>query len=638
MYRLEYLTASTPLRSRAVVSLSEQPAAATVDRTWLRPFSSAIILECAAGHEVRSFETLVRFVRSLGSRSRGGKTQMISAGLPADPASRPASTGDSDLDGPDQLEAVVFRKDQPPGWATADSPYTDRRHFLVAVLRRRRFIAVHCEGAHKEALQRWLDKEPRPPLRRASADILQGAFLKGEAKGLWLRGTHSRRTTKADSKNISGRRLQDALSPFEDSSVALGSARSASPDDPARRALTGVVGMTPRKAQVWNKPSAGWDEFVQVVMEALTLIEETAQENGALDRPFPVLAVEGGSLADVRGAYDISVLASEDLSAGPDVDENLVEAASLLQEAVLDVHPVDGSPDFTVDVGRDGSTGGTLRGRVRAVRDGVRVDFGLAREPINPAPVRQVLDALQFDELITVYYDSGHAIVGRNIWRRQTRIAPFPRWAFHDFNHYDISQEKPDLETDQSRHDAIGLTDDRSLFSWVAKHFANGWLTCDDGAGEIADFVHLSDEGVLSLIHVKGAKSRSPNRRVAVGPYEVVSSQAEKNLVYLDPDLLCARLKSAPVASPACWTNGLRTPDRTELAEMIQLRGSRDESRVVIVQPHVSAQIYNRLRDNPASDDRYDVPRLHLLETMLNASRSAATGLGAEFDVFGSLV
>jgi hypothetical protein len=92
-------------------------------------------------------------------------------------------------------------------------------------------------------------------VRRVSGEVLEQALLKGQSRGLWLRGTHSRRKTKADSKNIIGPDLRQTLSGVEEQTYALNSARSLLPTTPTRIALTGTVGTTPTRSLVWNKPT-----------------------------------------------------------------------------------------------------------------------------------------------------------------------------------------------------------------------------------------------------------------------------------------------------------------------------------------------------------------------------------------------
>lgn len=96
----------------------------------------------------------------------------------------------------------------------------------MIILRRSGLVAVHAPQALRDTVLRWLDKDPPAPFRRVSPAVLQGAFLQGAARGMWLNGTHVRRATKPDSKNISGTKLEDALNPFEDSTFALRSAPS----------------------------------------------------------------------------------------------------------------------------------------------------------------------------------------------------------------------------------------------------------------------------------------------------------------------------------------------------------------------------------------------------------------------------
>lgn len=101
---------------------------------------------------------------------------------------------------------------------------------------------------------------------------------------------------------------------------------------------------------------------------------------------------------------------------------------------------------------------------------------------------------------------------------------------------------------DAAVHAAIGRDGGNSLFAWVVDHYADGWLTCDDGQGEVADFVHLSPEGDLTLIHIK--KAGSLNRRMSAGPYEEVTA-----------------------------TNSLVAPSMTGLFSTLSARSSPDSSR-----------------------------------------------------------
>jgi hypothetical protein len=419
----------------------------------------------------------------------------------------------------------------------------------------------------------------------------------------------------------------------------MSTARAALPDDPGRTALTGNVGATPRRALVWNKPTPSFADFIAAVIDALDMVAETLASGATLDSPYPLLATESHDLSKVYGAYDVAALGPDDLP-GIDITDELLEAAETLQRAVFAVRGFPGTADFVLNVGLDGAFGGSLRVVVRPRGDGVEfiIGFDSDSQPTNLAVVREVKDALDYSaELLTVYYDSGHMIDGRSIWSREVRTVPFPRWSFLDFAGFDISKEKPPGRAPLEIHRAIGAPGDTSLFHWVVNHYSAGSLTCDDGAGEVADFVHVSPAGILSLIHVKGASSTASSRRVAVGSYEVVASQAAKNFINLEPVALRSRLATPAGLSRATWTDGIRVGDRREFLDMLAVRDSGDEARVVIVQPHISRPMYGALRGpggGPAAAEDYY--RLNLLETLLNTIRGSVTSLGADMDVIGS--
>lgn len=604
----------------------------------LRPYISLLFLECTGNREDFAFGKLVDFMKKTRkSRAHNTCTALgsgfvnISAFLRNDPESY----------GVDQIDGFIYKLESNPSWAMPGSAYVDTRHVLSIALRRGRISAVYCESSLRDAIARWLKREPRPPLTRVSQNVLQGAFLRGEAKGLWLHGTHVRSAIRPDTKHITGRRVQDALSPLEDSSFAMSAARSRLPEDAARTALLGIVGTVPRKGIVWNRQSQDFNEFLAASIEALELIEETIASGAPLDRPFPILAVESHDLSEVHGAYDILTLTPDDLPTSTDVTDEMIDAADVLQHATLKVIGSATAADFKLEAGLDGSVGGVLHATVRMSGDDVVFNFGYdyGTEPTDPASVRRILDALGNDDLFAVYYDSGHVVSPHGIGRRNINPAPFGNWHFLDFSGFDITAEKPG-KTPSEIHSTIGAGNDRSLFGWVAHHYSSGWLICDDGPGEVADFVHISPDGVLSLIHVKAAHSASPLRGISVSAFEVVAGQAAKNSRYLvDLDSLSETLMIPHTHERAAWIDGKRVPDRTEFLAMIGGLMPSDKRQVVIVQPHVSEEIYNRIRARDASKTIWrarDLLRLNSLETLLHTTRGAAVALSAELQVIGS--
>lgn len=173
------------------------------------------------------------------------------------------------------------------------------------------------------------------------------------------------------------------------------------------------------------------------------------------------------------------------------------------------------------------------------------------------------------------------------------------------------------------------------MFAWVVHYYPSGWLTCDDGPGEVADFVHLANDGTLSLIHVKAASTDAETRQVAVTNYEVVASQATKNLHFIrDPSALPDRLATPTVERPATWKDGERVASRDDMVDLVRCRLAHDRTRIVVVQPHQRRSVIDKLRTTAdAGETNENVLRLQLLETLLTSARSTAIGAGSDLQI-----
>ncbi|WP_336216507.1 hypothetical protein [Nonomuraea sp. LPB2021202275-12-8] len=590
---------------------------------WLRPYFSIIVLRNTARDKKRAISQLIDFLKVPVQRSGKEPPVIVADGIAAVDDAMPY-----------RVNGFIYRQDSRPSWANDHTGFVDTRHSLALALTYKEFVAVYCDNHLKGRLQRWLTRPPIPPFVRVPPEVFQGALLQGEARGLWLQGTHTRRATRPDTKNLSGQRLQDALNPLEDSSFAFSSARASLPPADSRQALTGSIGTTPSDALIWGRGTNYFDEFVEMVLEALRLLEETINAGAEVVRPFPILAVRSYDLSGVHNAFDLATTPPDELSSALGAYDELIDAAQLLERALLEVRGQCDSADFVVDVGLEGAHCGTLQGVVRLESGAVRVRFGFHNEPTSLPEARRVLDALQYsDQLIKIYYESGHMIHGRSIFQRHVQPHAFHHWQWADFTGYEIAREKPIGSSPAEIHSKVGMAGDLSLFGWVVNAFSSGWLTCDDGPGEIADFVHIDNDGTLSLIHVKAAKSSARSRRIAVGPYEIVASQASKNLINLDPSRLRDRLESSPAPQPATWVEGIRVDSREDLLDALSCRSPRDQARVVIVQPHLSKVLYQRAGGLSPMEESF---RLNLLETLLNSVRGSVTSQGAELVVIAS--
>jgi hypothetical protein len=617
---------------------SEHHPISLIETSVIKPYGSFTILECPADHGEAAFALLATVAKRISRDVRVGTVAVVHTGLSG--SDQYLNSRQPGGRGVDQAGGFVYRTMRPPSWAMPDSPYEDVAYELALVVRCRNLLALSGDGALRKSVARWLQRNPQQLLSIVDPDILQGAFLSGEGKVLWLRGAHAPRTTKPDSKQLSGRHLQEALNPLDDNSFAMISAKAAMPTDGNRIELTGNVGTTPAKGTVWSRGTDSFAAFIRMVSEVLETVEQTLASGGGLARPFPILTVSTSDLSEVTGAYDIACALPESLPADPDVDPAALAAARLLERSVMIVHGHQTDAAFTIAAGLDGAIGGSILAQPSKKAGGVHFEFGPYGSATHPDSVRQVVEALRCsNDLFVVYYDSGHTISAGSIVSPSTRPEPYRAWDFRDFTGFDITREKPDGASVQEIHCAVGLPGDTSLFGWVAANYASGYLICDDGPGEVADFLHIAYDCTLTFIHVKAANTSSPARVVAVGAYEVVASQAVKNLTVLTTQKLRERVESPKVPSPACWVDGERVGDRTQFLDALEYVGPRDDKRVVIVQPHISKALYDRLKGSGGARQlTCDQRRLQLLETLLNASRSATIYVGGDMSTIASLV
>lgn len=591
----------------------------------LKPYASVVVLtfpsDAASPLDILR-KALLRFVEKQHARNGA---ELVADGL----------DGLEEADDPEDrqitADAFAYRKETQPGWATKDSPYTDTRYLLCAWVARENWIAIGCDGTIEDSLQKWLDKPPCPVFRRVSPGVINATLLSGDAKNLWLRGAHGRRRTKADSKTLSGQSVGEALNPLDDSTFALGSARARVDVPPEFTALTGIVGTTPRKSKVWFSSTQTFSEFREICLDLLRALAQASFDGAVDEHPFPLLATEARDLADVSGAYELTWCDPDDLPAA-DVSDELLDAYQILNRSTF---IVTGGADarFTASVGLDGRVGGSLSCTPSVTNSRVDLAFGFDGEPTDVTQVRPVLDALSFTQLLTIHYDSGHSVTQEAVYKSKIEDHDFRSWKWESFDGFDVTREKPPTSVAQDIHEAIG-PGDSSLFSWVLHHFGKrGYLTCDDGPNEIADFVLLADDGELALIHVKGANSSSPSRQISASSLEVVTGQATKNLRHLDVDRLSQALERAPVASPAVWLYGNRESGRRDMIDLLKARSARDPSTVVIVQPHITERA--RLRALSPSGSRFELHRLRLVEMLLNQARGGAIGLGSDLVAIG---
>ncbi|MEN3258230.1 hypothetical protein AAH678_05385 [Sodalis endosymbiont of Spalangia cameroni] len=247
-------------------------------------------------------------------------------------------------------------------------------------------------------------------------------------------------------------------------------------------------------------------------------------------------------------------------------------------------------------------------------------------------------------EVVKCWYESGHTIVNSRVFKTKYRDIPFDNFIWADFEDFDILKEKP-VVNGKIALNKIGYQ--KSLFCWIKQHWSGlwgshedflttdrptGWLFCDDGAGEKADFLHIvqhNDNIYFSLIHIKAANTSSAERRISVGAHDIVINQAIKNLRYINRKILAAELRerAKKVEIKYCWKDD-KISDHNSFIDAIASfeRESRIRFRVIIVQPHTMKSYYTQ---NAQSAIRKQ------LDVLLVSAEAAIKASGAEFYIIG---
>lgn len=545
---------------------------------------------------------------------------------------------------------LTYQERRSPAWAP-ESNLLDVVNHLVVVCARDRFVAIYAsDPSLGRSLGRSMGASGNGPLsclQRIPVGTLNTAFCHGPARTLWLSGIHRRVESKADSKTLSGTNLSFALDPIGDQSYYFTAARTAVdlpnlPDDRSTRA----IGFSPRKSRAWAGPSRDWSEFVKLVYALLGQLKHAENELPDLT-PLPVLAGPVDDAVNIETPYDVSVIAPELLSDIAITDGALLQKAERwAYDARFEITPT-GGPNFNADVFLHGVRLGTLGFEICIAGDG-GATWEITSDDDSVPELREAREVCKDPGWITVRYESGHTLSNGAIYSMRFRDVRFDtdRWRFYRMTAFDVTKEKP---PNSLHFDPAAIGDHDSLFCWVQKNWPPpgpgvqaGWLTCDDGAGEIADFVHVdTTHRVVTLIHVKASHSKKHDRQISTSDYEVVVGQAVKNLRMLDRVNLADRLMEGndKAVASATWKNGVKQNDRTGLVKAVRRLGDNYSRKVVILQPRVTAAEYQRARDDQDRNAKTSrVKRMQQLDTLLIEAESACRDLGAEFIVIGEEV
>jgi hypothetical protein len=580
----------------------------TIPPEALRPYQSFLIAEhLSPKADAEPLPTLVDAVVSFILTSGRGERVLVSQ-----------TTGD----GPDDLRwtYIVYRNSSTPGWLTTPQ-LTDVYYGIVIILHWNSLVALHTTPDHRESIRAQFGKG-LSMLRRLPRDRLHQAFVNGPARRIWMSGIHRSTALKPDAKYMSGSDLRQAIDPTGDRTFYFTAARSVAN-------LNGTpiaVGVTPRKSSVWVNFSIGWNDFLTVTRLVLATVASATQGDAT---PLPYLATPDEP-DKLKQPYDMCLIPTALLTGDViDADDQRCKE-HLAYDFRFDVQPGEG-PDIDATVAvtdvniatvhlsplfhESDVTGFDLE--IDATGDGSDEDVSLLRDAVADDP-----------GCVNVWYASGHTLSGGSFYSTRHSSYPFIDFAWVDFAGYVITKEKP------NKGQCIGA--DHSLFCWVRNNWplttmgigGTGWLACDDGAHEVADFVHWDENAspvpVLTLIHVKAADSDSPNRKIAVTDFQIVVAQSLKNLRFLDSIWLSEGLAGGlnhQVPTAGVWHNGTESTVDAFRKAVLDI-GNNYRRRLVIVQPHLQRSAWTKAA-NAASESRLRLNDL-LLETKSQAMDVAA--------------
>jgi len=540
-----------------------------------------------------------------------------------------------------------------PSWFAGEG-VTDTLNQLVIVAKRGDLYALlfSDNGLRSPVAKKVLraTNGPFARIRRLSSTEINKAFVESQVRTLWLSGTHRRTAIKPDSKMLSGLELETSLDPLGDQTYYFSSVRSTM--SLSDQLTSAVVGASPTGSRIWIGPTRSWEDFIITLGLILDRAANCMNDAARPDRPLPILASAITTLEGIEQPYDLAFIVPEQVNdgAGPVGEDELRWLQQFGDAAKFEVTAVAGSANFEADVyWADVRLGRLAYEFEQTLGSDVRLKIRKLDGFDNEDRDAEMLKICRQPDHITVYFDTGHTFSRGHFYETRFRDARFSDWQWVSMAHDGTAfwQEKP-LDGKRFAVENTGNAEDRSLFGMVVRHWPNleergqqtGWLVCDDGAMESADFIHvndISDPPELTLIHVKGSGSDNVNRGLSVSDYEVVVGQAIKNLRHVDRGLLREKLaaNAQGVLQNAVWHNGQRQENREALLAMLDGLGSHLKTKVVVFQPRVRRSVFDNIRVKMANGNLADadVRRMQQLDALLLGARADFLSLGVDFVV-----
>ncbi|MDD9156764.1 hypothetical protein PVK64_11320 [Aliivibrio sp. S4TY2] len=558
----------------------------------------------------------------------------------ADESSDEMSIGSTIVDDVGELGTVKITSytiAKSPSWAKGIDLKDLEHHVFVSFNVRDHLAFYFSEKGKKDTIREFFGKKRLPNLFPIPISKLNGNFInEDEIKMLWLSGIHGRDNFKADSKVLGGKSVADTLDPLIDQSYMMSAVRTEIWGTKSKTS----VGINPFKLSIWRGPCKDWPTFENRVLEILDILSVNSSES---DSPIGILSYPISQPNELERPYDFSLVDYDFLP-----EEDGQHRKELLKKLQYDFHAelthsfIDS--DISLNIFHKGNEVGHICVEVEV--DDYKVNFKIKSEaPGVKKHFEQYKRVFIYPELVKCWFESGHAVVNGMVFRTGYQDVEYNKFLWADFEQYDITKEKPGNNPQKPALKDIGK--EKSLFCWVQKCWSGNWLTpnefnttenpkgwlyCDDGAGEKADFIHYVKHDTLhliSLIHVKASKSSENSRKISVGAHDVVLNQAIKNLRYTSRKVLVEDLKVRHdnAAHKGCWHDGKSANPEDFFNELLALKDNKHiKTRVVVVQPHTQKSTYEK---NIGSKIKTQ------LDVLLVSAENAIRSSGADFHIIG---
>lgn len=576
----------------------------------LKPFLAPLLLRRETGP--RDGALLTAVVREVEAEILS--TPMITRSAP----DRSPTTRSGGL----RLVRVEYSEESRPSW-TSGPLRTDLSHHLVVVAVKGSYVAI-CASDSGLRAKLGLRLTAATPVGRSE---IENAFVGDRAATLWLAGVHTPTDVKPSSKVLMGSALENALDPLGDQTYGYTAVRSSVPVPGRNGAARSMVGAAPMSGRIWIDRAESWADFttrIEVVIDRLAGAPPARPRFDALARPI-------ADLTPVSDAYALSLLSPLLFADGQATPQQLAMATKWADEAEFVVRPGAGAA-FDADVSVAGVDLGTLSLAPVMRNETVELTSTWSRVGPGAQADRDECDLHIADrQWPKVHYESGHAIALGRCFESGHQSRRFD-WSFQDLTGWTVTQEKPTALAVGGLAAAVAAGGGTSLFGYViARYAAAGHLACDDGSMEMADFVHIADNDLVTLIHIKGSKTAAAGRQVSVANYEVVVGQAVKNLRNLERRTLEEMLRGGAHHAMAAvnWHNGILVPNRNAVIARAARLPADYPRRVVVLQPQLTEREEAASRAAGAARGRQI--RMKQLDTLMLAARLSCAAVGAEF-------